>query len=202
MTIGVSVANLAKLLRNVSAGDELYLGYDLADPDRVKIALHQAGGNMTRLNFRLLELDSELLDPPPRPRGVLVQMPSSELVRLVRGMGVVSEELNVRACPSEGVVEMRASGDIGWLEERLASSDAETDVTVVGDEEGEGAALEAFTGRFSLKYMTAFAKGSSISRVVSLSFCPDYPMTVTFAAGGALTVRMMLAPRMDDEGEA
>jgi len=193
VTLGVSVNNLQKLFRGVSSQDQLWLGFDLDQPDFLLLSIWSSERqSSTRLQFRLLELDVEQISPPAQEMQFHVQMPGAEFVRLIRSMSVVSDEVAVQCSPEDSKLQLRAAGDIGWLEEDVISG-GDTAVQASADAQG-------FIARFSLKYLSTFSRGATLSRVVSVYLSPDYPVIVTWT-NELLTMRMMLAPKIGDDDD-
>ena len=110
-TLGVSIANLAKLLKIAGNDDSIILR---AEDEASVLTLVFTGKNnekMCEFNLNLLTLDAEHMGIPEQEYSAEVKMSSSEFSRICRELTQVSDTLNLAV--DKETVKFSISGDIG-----------------------------------------------------------------------------------------
>jgi len=159
---------------------------------------------ISHFDVKLMDIDSEHLGIPDTDYKCVVRMPSSEFKKICSEVGILGDTVQISA--SKEGVKFSVQGDIG-----TGSIICKQDSGV--DEDSDSVAIkldEKISLNFALRYLTMFAKASSLSKYVNLKLSPDVPLVVEYKivkddsekkedeeAFGYL--RFYLAPKIDDE---
>jgi len=94
MTLGMSIENLAKIMKCGSADDQLTLHCE-EDPATMRFLFeNQKGDKFSEFNLNLLQLDSEQLGVPECQYSSVVTMGSAEFTKICRELQQLSETRN------------------------------------------------------------------------------------------------------------
>ena len=190
-TLGVSIANLAKLLKIAGNDDSIILR---AEDEASVLTLVFTGKNnekMCEFNLNLLTLDAEHMGIPEQEYSAEVKMSSSEFSRICRELTQVSDTLNLAV--DKETVKFSISGDIGGgsITMRANPSDKADERLILSVQEPVAMA-------FALRYLNLFNKASSLSDEISLSLSPEIPVVLKFSFDlGEL--KYYLAPKISEE---
>ena len=190
-TLGVSIANLAKLLKIAGNDDSIILR---AEDEASVLTLVFTGKNnekMCEFNLNLLTLDAEHMGIPEQEYSAEVKMSSSEFSRICRELTQVSDTLNLAV--DKETVKFSISGDIGGgsITMRANPSDKADERLILSVQEPVAMA-------FALRYLNLFNKASSLSDEISLSLSPEIPVVLKFSFDlGEL--KYYLAPKITEE---
>ena len=133
-------------------------------------------------NLALLEIDVEEKEMPQWEFNSVIKLNSESLVEVLEDCSIVSDACSFVAEPAKFVVE--AFG--------LHSARAEFSSDEIEIHSGNS------TARFSLEYMTKFAKAVKISNKAQLSFSNNHPMRLDFPTGNVV-LSFVLAPRIEQD---
>ena len=190
-TLGVSITNLAKLLKIAGNDDSIILR---AEDEASVLTLVFSGKNnekMCEFNLNLLTLDSEHLGLPEQAYSADVTMSSSEFSRICRELTQVTDTLNLSVDKEN--VKFAVSGDIGAgsiIMRANASDKAEERLILTVN--------EPVAMAFALRYLNLFNKASCLSDEVSISLTPETPVVIKFEFSlGEL--KYFLAPKISEE---
>lgn len=190
-TLGISITNLAKLLKIAGNEDSIILR---AEDEASVLTLVFTGKNnekMCEFNLNLLTLDSEHLGIPDQDYDAEIKMSSGEFSRICRELTQVTDTLNFSV--DKETVRFAVSGDIGAgsITMRANASDKVEERLILSV--GEGGTMA-----FALRYLNLFNKGSSLSEEVVISLSPEVPIVIRFGFDlGEL--RFLLAPKVADD---
>jgi proliferating cell nuclear antigen len=190
-TLGISITNLAKLLKIAGNDDSIILR---AEDEATVLTLVFTGKNNEKtceFNLNLLTLDSEHLGIPEQDYAAEIQLSSAEFSRICRELTQVTDTLNLSV--DKEAVKFAVSGDLGAgsITMRANSSDKADERLMLNVHENVGMA-------FALRYLNLFNKASSLSDEVSIALSPEVPMVVKFAFTlGEL--KYFLAPKISED---
>ena len=190
-TLGVSITNLAKLLKIAGNDDSIILR---AEDEANVLTLVFSGKNnekMCEFNLNLLTLDTEHLGIPDQDYSAEVKMSSSEFSRICRELTQVTDTLNLSV--DKESVRFAVSGDIGagCITMRANASDKADERLVLSV--SENVAMS-----FALRYLNLFNKAASLSDEVVISLSPEVPVVVKFAFDLG-EVKYFLAPKISED---
>jgi proliferating cell nuclear antigen len=190
-TLGVSITNLAKILKIAGNDDSIILR---AENEATVLTLVFTGKNnekMCEFNLNLLTLDSEHLGIPEQDYSAEIKMSSSEFSRICRELTQVTDTLNLSV--DKETVKFAVSGDIGAgsITMRANSSDK-------AEERLNLTVVDPVAMAFALRYLNLFNKASSLSEEVIVSLSPEVPVVLKFSFDlGEL--KYFLAPKISEE---
>ncbi|KAE8264643.1 hypothetical protein A4X03_0g799 [Tilletia caries] len=139
MSIGVSLANLTKVVKTGGNDDTLTIRKD-DDGDSLSLMFEASKSDrVLEYELMLMDIDSEHLGIPDTQYDAVIRMSSSEFSRIVRDLGSLSESVAIDVS-KEGVT-FAATGEIGnarlTLKQGSASSASSSAVKMDDDEEDE-----------------------------------------------------------------
>lgn len=190
-TLGVSISNLAKLLKIAGNDDSIILRAD--DLANVLTLVFSGKNNekMCEFNLNLITLDSEHLGIPDQDYAAEVKMSSSEFARICRELTQVTDTLNLSVDKEK--VKFAVSGDIGAGSITMHSNISDRAEELLSLSVGENVSMS-----FALRYLNLFNKASALSDEVQLSLYPEVPIVVKFSFSlGEL--KFFLAPKISDD---
>ena len=123
MVLGVSIANLAKVMKLADNNDSITLQAD-QEASHLKIIFENAKTERTtEFNLNLITIDSEHLAIPETEYQSLVSINSSEFSKICRELYSLSETVNVVTTPE--FVQFSVEGDIGTGSVKLGNNDSD-----------------------------------------------------------------------------
>jgi proliferating cell nuclear antigen len=193
-TIGVSIANLAKVLKLAGNEDSITLKAE-ENPTYLTIILeNQARSKQTIFQLNLLNLDIESMGIPDTPYTSEITMNSNEFLKLCKELSVISEAVTITT--SMEFVKFSVEGDIGngWV--KINTSNGEINTRDDDDESNINILVKL---SFSLKYLSMFTKASTLSNEVRLQMAADTPLVVEYQIPELGGLYYYLAPKLNED---
>ncbi|KAK0552650.1 proliferating cell nuclear antigen [Tilletia horrida] len=135
MSIGVSLANLTKVVKTGGNDDTLTIRKD-DDGDALNLMFEASKSDrVLEYELMLMDIDSEHLGIPDTQYDAVIRMSSSEFSRIVRDLGSLSESVAIDVS-KEGVT-FAAQGEIGNARLTLKQGSATGSAVKVDDDEDE-----------------------------------------------------------------
>eukprot|EP00899_Mesostigma_viride_P009131 jgi/Mesvir1/18219/Mv09498-RA.1 len=188
-TVGVSLLNLYKLLKNVSSNDELELRLDAAKQEVMEINIvNKVKNTKWSYSMKLLDIDENTLEIPEKEYSVCITMVSSEFQKICRDLSVVADTVNMK-CEGRHIT-MSCSGDIGDCHLEIGEEFPEMEVDVKDEK-------EVIDEVYSLRYLCTFSKSAGLCNSVQLFLSHDYPIIVKYKVGDLGVLMFALAPKID-----
>eukprot|EP00899_Mesostigma_viride_P010603 jgi/Mesvir1/19544/Mv18064-RA.1 len=189
-TVGISLVNMFKLIKNVGVSDELEMKLDAASMDVMEIHISNADKSARwSYKMKLLDIDEQSLSIPEKQYMTLVTMASSEFQKICRDLSIVSDNVRIK-CTGEDIV-FACEGDIGSCVLEIGKTFPNMKV-----ETGEDDAIDE---EFSLRYLCTFAKAGGLCNSVNLFLSPEYPIIVKYRVGDLGTLLYALAPKISGD---
>jgi len=190
-TLGVSVANLAKLIKIAGNDDAITLRAQDEASVLTMVFESKTEEKISEFNLNLLTLDSEHLGIPETEYSANVTLSSGEFSRICRELTQITDTLNL-ALDKESI-RFSVTGDIGAGSITLRHNES--------DKAEERTLLEVtdpVNMSFALRYLNLFNKAATLSDTVEINICPDMPIVVKygFEIGH---IKYFLAPKIADE---
>lgn len=175
--LGINLENLKAVLRRCKPGSSLAIGREdntlkLGIQDRIK----------RDFTLALLEIEGDEKTMPEWEFKSVVKMDADSLVEVIEDCMIVSDACTFIAEPTKFIVEAH-----GLNSARAEFSSDEVEIH-----------SDNSMARFSLDYLTKFAKGAKISSRVTINFSDNHPMRINFLTGDVL-LSFILAPRIEQE---
>lgn len=189
LVLGVNMGCMFKLVKSVSTNDVLTLFVAKNDENRLGISIENTEKkSKTTFHLKLLDIDDERIHVPDAQIDQVVMMPSLDFQRLMRDMYGIGTTVVVSV--QSGRVTLTCEGDFASQVTQIA--------TEAGDEEMEDDGSEAIDGRFSLKFLNAFAKSQSLCQVVEMYMKRSYPLILLYRVANLGKLRFALAPQVNN----
>lgn len=190
-TLGVSITNLAKLLKIAGNDDSIVLRAEDEASVLTLVFTGKANEKMCEFNLNLLTLDSEHLGIPDQEHSAEIKMSSSEFSRICRELTQITDTLNLAV--NKETVKFAVSGDIG-----AGSITMKANASDKADERLNLNVQEPVSMAFALRYLNLFNKASTLSDEVVISLSPELPGVLRFGFDlGEL--KYFLAPKISEE---
>ena len=187
--VGLNLDDLDKILKRSTANDAVEIDFNEKD-QKIKIKMQREGTSRTRtFSLALLDIDIEEI-----PMDNLLNIEYSSkwvidpdfLVEAIKDAEIYSEILNMKSIEDQGLV-FSSTGQIGEMNYELELDELiETDITGTS------------SGAYSLTFLKAILKISSITEKLEISLKTDHPLKMMFnlLEGGELFY--FLAPRVEE----
>lgn len=187
--VGLNLDDLDKILKRCAANDSVEIDFNEKD-QKIKIKMQREGTSRTRtFSLALLDIDIEEI-----PMENLLNIEYSSkwvidpefLVEAIKDAEIYSEILNMKSIEDQGLV-FSSTGQIGEMNYELELDELiETEITGTS------------SGAYSLTFLKAILKISSITEKLEISLKTDHPLKMMFnlLEGGELFY--FLAPRVEE----
>lgn len=190
LSIGVSLAVLARVLANVGSGDKLTLSVDAKKTDRLQVSY--TNEHVSKRGFyeiALMNINEDAMAIPELEYAADVQAKTSDILTAFREVSAFGEFLDL-TLDEEGF-HVAATGDMGSAKQTLENI------------EGREMALEngeAVTAKFAAKFLLSILKGGgSLSTASRIEFDEGKPLRASFHYGSGSHFVGYLAPRVAEE---
>jgi len=168
MTLGISITNLAKVLKLAGNDDKIILRAEEEASSLQIIFENRRQEKRTEFSLNLITLDSEHLGIPETTYTSEISMNSFDFTKLCRELHQLSETVTIEA--SIKYVKFSIDGEVGsGVIEIQTNSDA-----------GRGAEQTAVSLSFALRYLNMFNKASTLCNYVKLQLAPETPLVVEY----------------------
>ena len=173
MVLGVSIANLAKVMRLADNADSITLQAD-QEASHLKIIFENPKTERTtEFNLNLITIDSEHLAIPETEYQSVVSINSGEFSKICKELYSLSETVNVQT--TADFVQFSVEGDIGTGSVKLGNNDSEKKEDQLHLEVTEGVQQQ-----FALRYLNMFNKASPLTSQTRLCLHQEQPLVVEF----------------------
>jgi proliferating cell nuclear antigen len=188
--VGVNLDDLDKILKRSAANDAIEIDFNEED-QKIKIKMTREGSSRSR-NFSLALLDIEY-EEIPMDNLLKIEYASKWvidpelLVEAIKDAEIYSEILNMKAIEKQGLI-FNSSGQIGEMNYEIGLDELiHSDIN------------ETSNAAYSLTFLKAILKISSITEKLEISLRTDHPLKMVFniLEGGELFY--FLAPRVEEE---
>ena len=185
ITFGVSITNLAKVLRLASNDDQVRMSsQDLQIEFRNKRAEKRI-----EFELNLITLDSDHLGIPETNYASEITMNSFDFTRLCKELHALSETVQIEA--SMVALKFSVDGEVG--RGRVIIETGVEEIKKPGH-----AKFESVNLSFALRYLNMFNKASGLCNTVKLQLAADTPLVVEYDIDTLGTLRYYLAPKISE----
>ena len=192
MVLGVSIANLAKVMKLADNTDAITLSAD-QDATHLRIVFENAKNERTtEFNLNLITIDSEHLAIPETEYQSVVTINSNEYSKICKELFSLSETVQVTTTPDH--VTFSVEGEVGSGSVKLGQNE--------GNQQADQTVLEVqepVSQQFALRYLNMFNKAASISNFTRLCLHQEQPLVVEFKIENLGVLKYFLAPKISDE---
>lgn len=187
--IGINISSLQKVLKSCNNEDILTINYDSVSQKLRLLFESKNGSRISDFSISLMDIDDEKLSIPESHHKTNLTMPSQEFARICRDFKELGDvmEISSDCCGIKfSLLSDIASGNITIMETSMSD---EQQVTINKKESTKAS--------FSLKYLSLFSKGISLSPTVNIYISDDLPLLVEYIFNGGV-LKYYMAPKVDD----
>jgi proliferating cell nuclear antigen len=181
--VGVNLASLVDVIKRIKSTDKVII--QSGKENRLSINLEGNG----RRKFRLSLLDIKTEKPPidQLKFSARVELKSEVLEDAIADADIVADSVVMQTSPD--LFRMLTKGDTSSTELELKKGEE----GLVNMESGA-----SLTARYPLEYLKKMIKAAKLSENVLLEFGTDYPMRLGFVDTDKVSLKFILAPRVED----
>jgi len=190
-TLGMNLTNLNKILKCSGSKDSMTISAKDTENVRFKFE-NEAGDQESEFELKLMTVEEDHLQIPETDYKCIVTMPSSQFATICRDLKEIGEAVKI-AATKNGVV-FTCTGDIGSANLLLKQNETAEDEKAVKIQ-----MEEPIEQQFALRYLSSFAKSSTLSSRVQLSFSEAVPLQVSFHMEDLGCIKYFLAPKIEEE---
>jgi proliferating cell nuclear antigen len=190
ISCGINLLSLYKLLRSTGTQDTVVM-YVLKDSEsELGIRVLNADKNAaTSYKLRLLDIDEEMISMDPVVFDSVMTLPSAYFQRMCRDMLSLSDTMMITSMP-DGSLVISCVGDFA------------SQVTIIGEKDDvmsvESRASKEISGKFSLKYLSLFARASALANTMVILMRENYPIILKYSVASLGELRLCLAPKVNE----
>ncbi len=190
--LGVNMVNFFKLIKIISTKDILTLFVKSSDLNHLGIRIENPTKNTsTTFKLNLMDLDNSLMRIPPAKFKNIITMKSTDFQKTCRDMLNISDEIEIKTVDKTMVLTCRGT----FADQKTVIGESTTNgfqFSVTEEEDDEDKIVQ---GIFNLKYLTLFAKCSSLSPSINIFLKNNYPIILGYRVGSLGSLKMCLAPK-------
>lgn len=192
MVLGVSIANLAKVMKLADNSDAITLSAD-EEATHLRIVFENAKSERTtEFNLNLITIDSEHLAIPETEYQSVVTINSNEYSKICKELFSLSETVQIATNPE--YVIFSVEGEVGSGSVKLGNNEGAN-----GGDQTLLEVTEPVTQQFALRYLNMFNKAATISNFTRLCLHQEQPLVVEFKIENLGVLKYFLAPKISDE---
>jgi proliferating cell nuclear antigen len=195
LSIGINIATVLKILKNVGQNDTLQLFVNRGDYDKAVIRIQNAEkGAIHEHKLKLMDIDDDDIDIPETTFTSIITMPSGELHALCKQYKEFSKFIDIKSVGNQVIFSY--NGDETEGKSILQNNENGLIVQKGDEDEGEEEIIQA---KFLLHYLVIFSKAYNLSNTVEILLKNDYPMVLKYSIADLGTLKFCLAPMSEDE---
>lgn len=182
-TAGLNVSNTYKLLKSVTNTDTLSMSID----DSYLLHIHIENAvkkSSTSFEFKLLDINDDMLSVPEIDMNVLTTIPSVDFQRVTRDMNNLAQD--IRITRKKNTLELECEGGFANQKTILECVESGND--------------KALGNIFSLKYINMFTRATSLCSSVQLmqhEDDSDMPIVFRYTVANLGELKFYLAPKVE-----
>ena len=190
---GICMLNLYKLIKTISNQDTLTLYISKNNKNKLGIIINNTDKkSQTRYELNLLDINEELLKPPPVEFDTEISYPSSDFQKIIRDMINIGTNVEIKSV-GESLI-LTCEGDFASQETILKTSDEGLQYTAINGSHVPDHNL--VQGEFSLKYLSLFTKCTNMCNLLKLYIKNDYPLIIQYSVASLGYIKLCLAPNV------
>lgn len=188
LVLGINMMCMFKLVKSIGNNDVLTMFISKDNTNQLGIRIENTDKkSKTTFHLKLLDIDDERITVPDASIEQMVYMPSLDFQRMVRDMNGIGTTVLFKV--QGGVMTLTCEGDFARQVTQIATEADDSDTM-----ESNDAIIE---GRFSLKFLNAFAKATNLCNLVELYLRRDYPLILLYRVANLGKLRFALAPQVN-----
>ncbi len=180
--IGLNMSSLVSVIKRIKSTDKVVIQSD--KDNRVNINLE--GNGVRKFKLSLLDLKTEKPPIDQLKFPARVEMKSAVLEEGIADADIIADSLVMQAAPDS--FKLSTKGDTSSAELELKNGQDGLNMQAQG----------SLRARYPLEYLKKMIKASKISDRAVLEFGTDYPMRLGFVDVDKVSLKFILAPRVED----
>ena len=194
MTLGLSVTNLAKVLKLASYEDKITLRAE-EEGQHLSISFeNRRQEKKTDFQLNLISLDSEHLGIPETTYTSEITMNALDFQKLCKELHQLSETVQITA--SLTAIRFAVDGEVGSGQVSISTNAAESSGATQTQTQQKD---ESVNLSFALRYLNMFNKASCLCNNVRMMLAADTPLVVEYEIESLGSLKYYLAPKISDE---
>ncbi len=181
--LGVNLSSLVDVIKRIKSSDKVVI--QSGKENRINITIE--GNGKRKFELSLLEIKTEKPPIDQLKFSGRVELKSGVLEEGIADAEIVADSVVLQASP--GLFRMSTKGDISSAELELKKGE-DGMVSIEADNN--------IRARYPLEYLKKMIKAAKLSKNVMLEFGTDYPMRLGFRDVDKVSLRFILAPRVED----
>jgi len=183
VSIGLNLANFVSVLKRAKSSDKLVLEYEKGNKLKVIIK----GSGTRSFEIPIIEIKTE--KPPVEQLEFKgrIEIESSMMEEGIADAEIAGDSVIFEA--TKDSFKIYSKGDVSSTEMKIMQGDQ----GLIGVK-AEG----SVKARYPLEYLKKIIKAGKLSKQLVLEFGTDYPMRMSFDALDKLTLKIILAPRVEE----
>lgn len=185
--VGLNMLHFFRLVKTINNSDTVSFYIKENEKNELGIIISNSDKNsLTNFKMKLLDLDIKDINIPDVDIECIITMPSNDFQRMCRDMLNISE--TVKIVSGDDHLRILCEGDFASQE------------TIIG-ETTHGLVFNkndnVVSGKFSLKYLNLFTKGTNLCNTIELYMKNNYPLILKYNIANLGEIRFCLAPKED-----
>ncbi len=181
--LGMNLSSLVDVIKRIKGSDKVII--QSGKENRVNINIE--GNGKRRFELSLLDIKTEKPPIDQLKFTAKIEMRSGILEEGIADAEIVADSVVLQASP--GLFKMSTKGDISSVELEMKKGEEGLDSI-----EAEG----NVRARYPLEYLKKMIKAAKLSKKTVLEFGSDYPMRLGFVDVDKVSLKFVLAPRVED----
>lgn len=187
-TIGISMGNLFKYIRQIGNSDTLTLYLESDEPNKLGIKIENGEKNsITKLKLNLMDLPDGAIEIPPASFESVITMPSNDFQKICRDFFNIGEYLDLKSVGNQLIFSVK--GDSGEAEHVIGEN--QNGLSFVQNSSPN----EIIQGVFALKHLVMFCKCTTLSNQIQIFLKNDYPLIIQYNVAALGEIKLCLAPQ-------
>uniref|UniRef100_A0A6C0CXN4 Proliferating cell nuclear antigen PCNA N-terminal domain-containing protein n=1 Tax=viral metagenome TaxID=1070528 RepID=A0A6C0CXN4_9ZZZZ len=186
---GLCMLNLYKLIKTISNQDTLTLFISKNNKNKLGIIINNnEKKSQTKYELNLLDINEDLLKPPPVEFETEISYPASDFQKIIRDMINIGTNVDIKSVGQSLILS--CEGDFASQETILKTSD--DGLQYISDKSDN----DLVQGEFSLKYLSLFTKCTNMCNLLKLYIKNDYPLIIQYSVASLGFIKLCLAPNI------
>ena len=193
LAIGLSLSNLAKILKCASNDDSITLQCSESGPDTCAFTFESnKSGKVSEFEFKLMDIDSENLNIPDLAYDANLHLNSKQFRTIISDLAQLGDTCTISV--TEKTVSFAVEGNLGSAQVTLKKNlDDKKDPDHVLIEMTKPVSIS-----FAMHTLQHFTKATQLSDVVHICLSSDQPLMVEYTIPNIGFIKYYLAPKLDE----
>lgn len=185
LVLGINMLCMFKLVKSIGNNDVLTMFINRNNTNQLGIRIENTDKkSKTTFHLKLLDIDDERITVPDALIEQMVFMPALDFQRMIRDMSGIGTTVVINV--QGGLMTLTCEGDFATQITQISTDADDSDMA-----DNNETVIE---GKFSLKFLNAFAKAVSLCSLVELYMRRDYPLILLYRIANLGKLKFALSP--------